>query len=313
MRSQRLRLAGLLATLRARRAAAGSPRHPAGGGLRPLAGGGGPGPGDEDDSALSALAAAAGAAIEDTGLRREADRCERWLAASAEITRRLLAGAPCDEVITLIAERAREVTGSELAVVAVPMAGTGSLVVELAVGRGAERQRGLVVPADEGLIGAAFSGSVPATSAEVAHDGRLRAAPQHLAGPGPAVAVPIDTGTVVRGVLELVRGTADPVFTPEETSTLLGFTRQAAMAMLLAERCPDTAEIALLRDHDRIARELRDLVIQRLFATGMTLQSAGSLMGPCEASEQVRRAVDELDQTIRVIRSTIFDLGTRRT
>ena len=61
-------------------------------------------------------------------------------------------------------------------------------------------------------------------------------------------------------------------------------------------------------DRDRIARDLHDLAIQRLFATGLTLQSASRLIEHPEAGERVGRAVDDLDETIKIIRSTIFAL-----
>jgi signal transduction histidine kinase len=81
--------------------------------------------------------------------------------------------------------------------------------------------------------------------------------------------------------------------------------------MELAERRADAEQIAVLEDRDRIARDLHDLAIQRLFATGMTLQSAGRFIEHEGAFERVTRAVDDLDETIKIIRSTIFGLRTR--
>ncbi len=102
-----------------------------------------------------------------------------------------------------------------------------------------------------------------------------------------------------------------PVFLEKETEMLQGFAAQAAIAMELAERRQDAQQIALLEDRDRIARDLHDLAIQRLFATGMTLQSAGRFIEHPEAAERVLRAVDDLDETIKIIRSTIFGLRAR--
>lgn len=90
----------------------------------------------------------------------------------------------------------------------------------------------------------------------------------------------------------------------------LGFAGQAALAMELAERRSDAEKIALLQDRDRIARDLHDLAIQRLFATGMTLQSAQRFVEHPEATERLARAIDDLDDTIKIIRSTIFGLRT---
>lgn len=109
-------------------------------------------------------------------------------------------------------------------------------------------------------------------------------------------------------MLLLAREAGATVFADEETDPLRSFAGQAAVAMELAERRSDAEQIALLEDRDRIARDLHDLAIQRLFATGMTLQSAGRLIEDSPASERVLRAVDDLDETIKIIRSTIFGL-----
>lgn len=127
------------------------------------------------------------------------------------------------------------------------------------------------------------------------------------------MAVPIGTADGVRGVLLLAREASATVFAGEEIDPLRIFAGQAAVAMELAERRNDAEQIALLEDRDRIARDLHDLAIQRLFATGMTLQSAGRLIENSPASERVLRAVDDLDETIKIIRSTIFGLRSHET
>jgi signal transduction histidine kinase len=76
----------------------------------------------------------------------------------------------------------------------------------------------------------------------------------------------------------------------------------------LAEHRQDSEQIAVLRDRDRIARDLHDLVIQRLYATGMSLQGAVPLIARPEVADRVSSAVDALDETIREIRSAIFSL-----
>ncbi|MFE7122028.1 sensor histidine kinase, partial [Streptomyces sp. NPDC057654] len=125
-----------------------------------------------------------------------------------------------------------------------------------------------------------------------------------------AVAVPMGTGKSARGVLLMARSADRTPFTPAESAPLLGFAGQAALAMELAERRRDAEQIALLEDRDRIARDLHDLAIQRLFATGMTLQSARRFVRHPEAVERLERSVDDLDATIKIIRSTIFGLRT---
>ncbi|MEV7286303.1 GAF domain-containing sensor histidine kinase [Streptomyces sp. NPDC093252] len=268
---------------------------------------------DEEDIAVtSTLAVAAGVAIDNARLYEESRLRERWLRATAEITHSLMSGAERGEVLRLIAGRARDIMGAALAVVAMPMEDTDALGVELALGPEADAVRGLVVPADAGLIGEAFTGVAPVTSPDVGTDDRVAAPSLRSAGLGPAVAVPVGTGEDgVRGVLLLLRESGRTVFTTTEIEPLQGFAAQAAVAMELAERRRDAEEVAVLKDRDRIARDLHDLAIQRLFATGMTLQSAGRFIEHAEASERVARAVDDLDETIKIIRSTIFGLRAR--
>jgi len=266
----------------------------------------------EDESVLSTLAVAAGVAIDNARLYEESRQRERWLRAGAEITHTLLSGGGRSEVLRLIAERAGEITASSLAAVGMPMEDTGALSVEIAVGLDAEAHQGLVLPVDATLMGLAFTGAVPVTSVDVGADPRVSPEPPRFAGLGPAVAVPIGTAEgEVRGVLLLAREAGQTVFSPSETETLQAFAAQAAVAMELAQRRQDAEEVAVLKDRDRIARDLHDLAIQRLFATGMTLQSAGRFIEHPEAAERVVRAVDDLDETIKIIRSTIFGLRSR--
>ncbi|MDX3112007.1 GAF domain-containing sensor histidine kinase [Streptomyces scabiei] len=268
---------------------------------------------DEDDVSVTlTLAVAAGVAIDNARLYAESRQRERWLRANAEITHSLMSGGARAEVLGLIAERAGDITQSALAAVALPMEDTGALAVEIAVGMDAEAHRGLVLSMDKSLMGLAFAGAAPVTSADVGHDERISLEPPRFGGLGPAVAVPIGTGEAgARGVVLLAREAGGPAFSASETETLQAFAAQAAVAMELAERREDAEQIAVLEDRDRIARDLHDLAIQRLFATGMTLQSAGRFIEHEGASERVARAVDDLDETIKIIRSTIFGLRTR--
>ncbi|SDN48917.1 Histidine kinase-, DNA gyrase B-, and HSP90-like ATPase [Streptomyces sp. cf386] len=266
---------------------------------------------EEDESVLSTLAVAAGVAIDNARLYEESRLRERWLQANGELTHSLMSGGERGEALGLIAERAREITGAALAVVAMPLEDTDALEVELAVGQGAEAHQGLVLPMNGSLIGQAFSTATPVTSPDVTHDERVPAASPRFDGLGAAVAVPIGVGDGVRGVVLLVREVGRPPFSEKEIVPLRGFAAQAAIAMELAERRQDAEQIALLQDRDRIARDLHDLAIQRLFATGMTLQSAGRFIEHKEASERVARAVEDLDETIKIIRSTIFGLRAR--
>lgn len=273
----------------------------------------------EDKSVLRTLAVAAGVAIENARLYEAARSRELWLSASAEVTSRLLSGDPRPQVLELIVERARQILDADAGLVAVPVGG-GGLRTELAVGLEVPAHGGLsgggpdseadgeADTGPDGFVGAAFAGTGPVVSQDIATDPRITGGAARWTGLGPAVAVPMGTGAGVRGVLVLARAAGRPAFGAAQSAPLLGFAGQAALAMELAERRSDAEQITLLEDRDRIARDLHDLAIQRLFATGMTLQSAQKFVQHPEVAERLERAVDDLDETIKIIRSTIFGL-----
>ncbi|MFE6910805.1 sensor histidine kinase [Streptomyces erythrochromogenes] len=268
----------------------------------------------EDEAVISTLSVAAGVAIDNARLYEGSQRQQRWLRANAEITGSLLSGSSRPAVLELIARRAQEITAARLADIAMPVAGVDGLVVEFAAGADGAARQGLVVPFAGTLSGTAHRAGRPVAAASCADDGRYPAEAQvrERDGLGPAVAVPLGTaGGESRGVLLLARAAGEPAFGEGELEPLVAFAGQAALALELAERRRDAEQIALLEERDRIARDLHDLAIQRLFATGMTLQSAARLVEHEGAAERVGRAVDDLDETIKIIRSTIFGLRTR--
>ncbi|MEU3911814.1 MULTISPECIES: GAF domain-containing sensor histidine kinase [unclassified Streptomyces] len=270
---------------------------------------------DEDETVITTLSVAAGVAIDNARLYEGSQRQQRWLRANAEITESLLSGSPRPAVLELIARRAQEITAARLANIAVPVDGLDGLLVEFAAGGEGEAQQGLVVPFDGTLSGAAHRTGKPVTALQASGDGLCpdeSGSQAREGGLGPAVAVPLGTaGRGGRGVLLLARAAGDPAFGEGELEPLVAFAGQAALALELAERRRDAEQIALLEERDRIARDLHDLAIQRLFATGMTLQSAARLVEHEGAAERVGRAVDDLDETIKIIRSTIFGLRTK--
>ncbi|QIB48883.1 GAF domain-containing protein [Streptomyces aureoverticillatus] len=261
----------------------------------------------EDESVLSTLAVAAGVAVENARLYEEARLRERWLQASAEVTSALLSGAPEAQVLELMAEHAAEITSAELAAVEMVQA-DGDLRVEIALGPRAQMHRGATLPRKGSFAGAALEAQALVLSADVRKDPRVTYKASRWEGLGAAVAAPMSTRDDVRGVLLLARSSGRPGFSEAETAPLTGFAGQAALALELADRRRDAEQMSLLEDRDRIARDLHDLAIQRLFATGMTLQSVQRFVEHPGAAERLRRAVDDLDATIKIIRSTIFGL-----
>ncbi|MFD8479441.1 GAF domain-containing protein [Kitasatospora sp. NPDC059673] len=267
---------------------------------------------DDDESVIATLAVAAGVAIDNARLYEEAQRRQRWLTATAEINRRLLSGSSRTQVVELIAQRACDISGARQADVLTVLPDGGGLHIELSLGGDLAGRVGADVPLEGTISGAACVQGAPVTSNVLAEDPRFPARADRYAGLGPAVAVPLGRAEGhTEGVLLLVRASGEPEFTEREIEPLLAFADQAALALELAERRRDAEQLAVLEDRDRIARDLHDLAIQRLFATGMTLQSAARFIDHPGASDRVLRAVGDLDETIKIIRSTIFGLRVR--
>jgi GAF domain-containing protein len=260
----------------------------------------------EDELVVSTLAVAAGMAIENARLYEAARRRERRLAAGSEVTNALLSGRPRSQVLGLVLEHARAIASADLGLLAIPAEGTGRLRVALAAGAGAERHTGALLPKDDGWVTTAYESRQLIDSADLGNDRRPAPHTARWAGLGPAVAVPLGTGETVHGVLMLARSRGRTPFGSEESRSLIGFGGQVAPAMELAERRGDAERMILLEDRDRIAQDLHDLAVQRLFATGMTLQSARRFVEHPQAAERLGRAVDDLDTTIKIIRSTFF-------
>jgi signal transduction histidine kinase len=125
---------------------------------------------------------------------------------------------------------------------------------------------------------------------------------------GWAFLLPLGAPGNVRGVLTVGRDPGSQPFPPQAVEMVTTFAAQAGIVLELAEHRQDSEQLAVLRDRDRIARDLHDLVIQRLYATGMSLQGAVPLIARPEVADRVSSAVDALDETIREIRSAIFSL-----
>jgi signal transduction histidine kinase len=235
----------------------------------------------EDERVMVALAAAAGVAIKNAHLYDESRRRTEWRAVNSEVLTALLTGAERSDVLELVTRRVCEVVGAEHVLLAIPEADGW------AAGHAGDEQPAVL---DELLL------MLPKVLNE------QRAFPVR-AGGREGVALPV--GAV--GVLVCLWHEV-----PSELHLvdLEFFGAQAAVALELAERRRQVERFAVVEDRDRIARDLHDLVIQRLFATGMLLQSAVRLTesSPQEVRQRVDRAVDELDGTIRELRSTIYGL-----
>ena len=128
------------------------------------------------------------------------------------------------------------------------------------------------------------------------------------------VGVPIRIGDHVFGNLYLTEKQSAEVFTDVDEELLVGLAAAAGVAIENARLHARVAELALFEDRERIARDLHDTVIQRLFATGLSLQGTGALIRrePETAVARIEAAVDDLDETVKHIRTAIFALEASR-
>lgn len=244
-------------------------------------------------------------------LREEIWRRERWMVAAGEITTALLAGDASELVLPMIASRARELAGADCALLLVPEPGSGqSSLVVAAVSAveplQAEPLLGTLVP---------ISGSV---SGMVFHDGTSRqvddlsqvSPPATVVGVelGPAVVVPLANKGDTLGALMVARTVGGEPFSDEVAAVTESFARQAALALHLAESQRTERRLARLEDRERIAVDLQDNLIQRLFAIGMLMESVGRRLGSSILRDKLDQAAHELDATIKQTRETIHSL-----
>jgi signal transduction histidine kinase len=261
---------------------------------------------DEDESVVLALAAAAGVAIENARLYDDVRHRERWLQASAEVTTALLSGTEAEDVLQLLAARARDLTEADFAAIVLPLG--DSLVIEVANGEAAERVTGKRIDPQASLIGDAFRGGATIAINDIHRSPHWPNNSEALNGFGPVIIVPLVAGGARHGVLWVGNLIGGRGFRDSHQAMLEAFADQAALGLELARQRRETEQLSLFRDRDRIARDLHDTVIQRLFATGMQLESSMRYMTGPEASERVQGAVSDLDKTIKEIRSTIYSL-----
>jgi two-component system, NarL family, sensor histidine kinase DevS len=269
---------------------------------------------EDDEAVLVALGAAAGVAVENARLYDAARRQQRWIQASAEVTTRLLSGSAPSEVLADITRRVLELSGADLVVLALPDEEKRRLTVAYAEGDGADATCGLVLPAAQSLSGRVLVTGEPVTSADFAADERAAAAARGaMSQIGPAIVFPLGAPGNVRGVLTIGRRHDAASFPPTQADVMASFAAQAGVALELAASRAEAERLSLYEDRDRIARDLHDLVIQRLYATGMSLEGTMPMITRPEVASRITNAVDAMDLTIKDIRATIFALQARGT
>lgn len=244
----------------------------------------------QDEELVVALAAVAGASIEQARLHDEVEVRGRWREAVLEVSTAALEGEPARGVRTRIAALGRSLVAADAA--------------------------SLLVVHDGRLLVAAVDGSCSqhgelesgrGLAASVVADGQARrGVDQVVFGGREAVWVPVRSGERVAATLGAAR---DAPFLAGDERLLASFAEQASLALTHERTQADLARLSLIEDRERIGRDLHDTVIQRLFATGLSLQAMRRRVEQQpELIERLERAVDDIDTTVKEIRSTIFAL-----
>ena len=260
----------------------------------------------EDEQLVTALAGTAGTAIANARLHQEAVDQRRWLDASSKLTQQLFARtteAPVDALVRF----AMQAAAADMASFTAPLT-EHTARVQVAAGALAGRV-GDEVSMDRTLVGRVIRSGKPVLvghyAAEVGTDG-LDDLPE---GVGAVIAVPVlGPDRVVRGALVVAHAKNPAYFTMNDRDHLARFAGQAAVALELEAPAEEQETLRQLEDHERIAADLHDHVIQELFATGMGLQSLLTQLTRPDEQARVLGYIDTLDGTIRNIRNTIYRL-----
>ncbi|MEC4015795.1 sensor histidine kinase [Streptomyces sp. H27-D2] len=259
---------------------------------------------ESDLHMVRVLAVEAGIAIGNARIYEAGWQRERWIDGSVAVTTELLSGGDAEDALQVVAEQARRLADAQSGLVLLPTEDRGLEVVAVSSDRPAG-MLGTVIRADSLVVEQLLAGEAVFID-DSATDPRM--VTDLAARHGPSMLLPLKSGDRVLGTLATPRAPGARQFTQIERTLAAQFAAQAALALVLAEAQRDRERLAVFEDRDRIARDLHDLVIQRLFATGMMLESAERKCEMPEVRDKIGQAVDELDATIQEVRTAIFAL-----
>jgi signal transduction histidine kinase len=244
----------------------------------------------EDEDLVVGLAAVAGAAIENARLYDDLHQREQWRDAVLEISTTVLAGGTTSEVRQQLVGLACELLG-----------GDGGCIV------GAHEDGLWVLSSTGAAPGPGFLPTTEGPAWAAIEDGRVaRSLSGPVFGDRASLWAPVREGEELVAALGVVR---ERPFVPREEAVLAGFAAQASLALTHERAQAHLQRLSLIEDRERIGRDLHDTVIQRLFATGLSLQATiRRAEGRADLTDRLERAVDDIDTTVREIRSTIFAL-----
>jgi signal transduction histidine kinase len=264
----------------------------------------------EDEELISALAATASIAIENARLYEESRQRQEWLRASGEISRNLLLSDDSEiDTLRRIAVSVKRLAAADVVSVVLPLLrGESELEVVTAVGVGQEDLTGLRYPLADSIAWRAMQEGRGLIAQDADRQSGVFLHLRHAVPVTQVMAVPLMGESGARGALIAGRISRHITFTAADLDMAETFAGQATIALELADARAAQQHLAALEDRDRIGRDLHDHVIQRLFAVGLGLQSTAGRANEPAIRARLAQAVEELDETISQIRTTIFDL-----
>ncbi|SEK89600.1 Histidine kinase-, DNA gyrase B-, and HSP90-like ATPase [Blastococcus sp. DSM 46786] len=270
---------------------------------------------DADLEVAQGLAAVAGLAIENARLLEHAEQRRAWSQAGTDIATALLSGRPTGEVLRAAAAGVAELAGADAVGILAPLPGDeGTLTVTAAVGPEAADSEGVRIPLTGTRLGEAHRSGTPVLVDDVAipqKPGTVHAAVigEFTDRYGPALFLPLG-GPSPPTTLVALRLRSRPPFDPAVLEPAAAFATHATVAMRLVRSQQREQRLQVQADRDRIARDLHDHVVQRIFATALALDRLGRSLGETapDVAGRIAGHVDELDGTIARIRASIFEL-----
>jgi signal transduction histidine kinase len=265
---------------------------------------------DSQEVAARALASAAAVAIDNARLFERERTSARWMKASREITAQLLSAEPPIRPLELIVDRALELTDAEQAILLVPaepdlpVDEIDTLVVAAAAGRYSSQVIGRRVPVEGSTTGDVVRCGKPL----ITNSFRYPIEGFTDAGERPTIVMPLRADDTVLGAIAVARAVQQPPFGDDYLELVSNFARHAAIALALATGREHARELAILADRERIAHDLHDHVIQKLFVAGLDLQGTIARTHSPEIGSRLTNTLDDLQGTINDIRATIFKL-----
>jgi len=262
----------------------------------------------EDEDLAVALASAAGVAIQNARLYEDSNSRQRWLEAGMEVSDRLKARPGSDtENLDMIAERALHASASALSLIA-SVAEDGSLRCRTSLGVQS-------IPAGQELPAGEALARVLATGESAALTDALQLFDEESAeklGPVLVAALGGDSDGQRQNVLILARSAGATRYTDVDVEQSAVFASRIGLTLDLLKANQLREEHALFIDRERIAADLHDLVIQRLFAAGLSIQGLRRYTSDPSAHERrIAGITAELDDCIHQLRDTIYSLQAR--